>query len=726
MQARPENIAQTSGTREKRERPRQVLSVLTYVSVDDANGGVMMDISERGMAISSAEPIREFGSHKLRFQLPRIERAFETSAELVWTSESKKNAGVRFSSLSVEDRLQIRNWIKDELFAEAFPSRAAVRTVPRRELNLSYEALLGPNGATASSATQSLPTIPRKSLADLPVEVADDHSREFDRMFPSERALPVEPTMRVEKFAKLASVTNIETTAYWMNFPSELELAESAPDVAMDEPAGMPAPPETEDAHADPAQLAAAAPLEVPAPDHYIEEEAIEQDVVIHSESSHVIASQPQRVFEADATQPLEPQPQVAQSSSYVDLAPEVMPDVANEVAPEVVVQAAALQQSLPAIRNEIAIPEEMLASAPTSAAEAPAEIPVDDGVGLPVHDLQPVPEGPQFAASRLDLIDISDAVKTPGKFSGGAISDASIESLLAIAAEEEQSAQRQAKPLRLVPEKKTVVAAPAAAAPARKMGAATLPHVALRSASQQSAASAPSAPLAAGDKKFGGLAIAASIMLLALCFAIGYSSHFRPTWTKPSAQTSDSLAPANNFVSTPSKSADAASPLPDSASVAPDPNYNATPLPKPAEPPPSTFFPVTAPAEGSAPRMVELPETTVFDSPKVLIRMSQFFFVPAQTGPEWSHNLERISIGEPTAKVPPAPADSLQAAVVKVRATIGKDGVVTNARPLSGPVSLIPRSLDAIRHWRYEPSALDGKPVEWQGDFTIEFRPAP
>jgi hypothetical protein len=122
---------------------------------------------------------------------------------------------------------------------------------------------------------------------------------------------------------------------------------------------------------------------------------------------------------------------------------------------------------------------------------------------------------------------------------------------------------------------------------------------------------------------------------------------------------------------------------------------------------------------------MVELPEKTVFDAPKVLIRLRQYFFVPPQPGPEWSHKLGQILVGEPMLKMPPSPTSDADSSVVHLRATFGKDGAVKNVRPIDGPVALLPRSVDAVRQWRYQPSVLDGQPVEWQGDFTIEFRPA-
>jgi cytoskeletal protein RodZ len=263
------------------------------------------------------------------------------------------------------------------------------------------------------------------------------------------------------------------------------------------------------------------------------------------------------------------------------------------------------------------------------------------------------------------------------------------------------------------------------------------LPHVALRSNAQQ--ALAPQ-KLIEGDNKFNGLLIAAALVFLALCFVIGYSHNIRLPWTKagapataapaqpdPSAAPASDAAPSSSSQSITPPATDLASqpPLPDSASVAPSSKFEAPALPaNPAAPTPA-YFPVTAPAEGNAPRMIELPEKTVFDSPKVLIQLRQYFFVPPQAGPEWSHKLDQILIGEPLLKMPPAPASEADPSVVRLRATFGIDGAVKDVRPINGPVALIPRSVEAVRQWRYQPSLLDGAPLEWQGDFTIEFRPA-
>jgi TonB family protein len=168
---------------------------------------------------------------------------------------------------------------------------------------------------------------------------------------------------------------------------------------------------------------------------------------------------------------------------------------------------------------------------------------------------------------------------------------------------------------------------------------------------------------------------------------------------------------------------ADAASP-PMPATL---PAHAEEPATRPANPPPS-FFPVIAPGAGNVPRLVELPPETVIDSATVQIHSRQIVFVPAEPGPESSHNPEKLQIGERISKVAPTyPAQAVQKGLggtVHLHATINKNGTVDSVRPIKGPILLIPAALDAVRQWRYRPTLLDQQPTEMQEDLTIEFRP--
>jgi Gram-negative bacterial TonB protein C-terminal/PilZ domain len=743
MQAAHQHFAGVNGGNERRARPRHAPATTAYVRVGDANGGVIADISETGMSIASAEPIQESLAPSVRFQLARIDRTFEISTEFIWKSDSNKKAGLRFTSLSVDERLQIRNWIKDEIFAAAFPGQLSGTAVARKPLPFSVETL----HSTDTSARPNLeprepkPRVAAKTLPDIPFAMPDSRAQEFERLFPSERTLGPHPVKRTAKFAAAepaALDTKIDTTAYWMNFPSELDVPPAkieVQDAVVEQAENSAAPAAVETPHDDavtqsvaerPASGVEAPQAELSAQASATPDSAGEQppsfaasesvaDLSIASppptsiDSDAVVASELELIIEPPATIPdTAPATAVAENSPAATYAEPVV-----EPAESTIVGLA------PLIANEIPVPEALL-NPPSF------DVGAEEASDVPVHELHPAPEGTAFAASQFDLTDVSKVVREPGKFCGGSVSDASIESLLAIAEDEDLATERQ-KRLHMSVNKRSVTPGIPTAAPAKSS---PLPHVALRSASQQLASAQG---LAEGDKKYRGLVVAASFIFIALCFAVGYSTHFRlpqifgnsPTSTdaasgglKPAAANDPPTASAPEKTATDRQ--------PDSSTVVPDPTFKAPALPAAAPEPTPSYFPVTAPAEGSAPRMVELPENTAFDSPKVLIRLRKYFFVAPQPGPEWSHGLDRIQVGEATSKTPPPPASDSDSAVVHVRATIGKDGSVRSARPISGPVALIPRSLEAIRQWRYQPSLLEGQPVEWQGDFAIEFRPAP
>ncbi len=51
----------------------------------------------------------------------------------------------------------------------------------------------------------------------------------------------------------------------------------------------------------------------------------------------------------------------------------------------------------------------------------------------------------------------------------------------------------------------------------------------------------------------------------------------------------------------------------------------------------------------------------------------------------------------------------------VVIKATIGKNGSVAHMDVVSGPTALRQAAIDALGRWKYEPSKLDGQPVEAQ-----------
>jgi protein TonB len=58
----------------------------------------------------------------------------------------------------------------------------------------------------------------------------------------------------------------------------------------------------------------------------------------------------------------------------------------------------------------------------------------------------------------------------------------------------------------------------------------------------------------------------------------------------------------------------------------------------------------------------------------------------------------------------------------VKIQAVIGRDGAIKNLQVLSGPPLLIAAAMEAVQQWRYQPTLLNGDPVEVVTDIDVTF----
>ena len=76
--------------------------------------------------------------------------------------------------------------------------------------------------------------------------------------------------------------------------------------------------------------------------------------------------------------------------------------------------------------------------------------------------------------------------------------------------------------------------------------------------------------------------------------------------------------------------------------------------------------------------------------------------------------------------KVPPVYPQAAKLAgvegVVRLAATIGKDGAIQELHSLSGPALLIQSAMDAVQQWTYKPTLLNGDPVVVETTIDINF----
>jgi PilZ domain len=80
----------------------------SLVELGGNNNGIVLNISEGGMAILSTEELDLNTLKNLRFQAPEFEHWMEIAAEIAWISDSRRHAGIRFKGLTETARTQLR------------------------------------------------------------------------------------------------------------------------------------------------------------------------------------------------------------------------------------------------------------------------------------------------------------------------------------------------------------------------------------------------------------------------------------------------------------------------------------------------------------------------------------------------------------------------------------------------------------------------------------------
>ena len=159
---------------ERRRFIRQRVRSLAYLDVIPNNGGIVLNLSENGLALQAVNPFDETRV-SLRIQPPKSRRRIEASAEITWLSESKTQAGLHFLELTEDARLEIADWIAAEsgadtprsvddppiLPAHQVPSEP-VAVEPRR-LRQKWSAMLGESLPQPTISNQQAPEYPANS-----------------------------------------------------------------------------------------------------------------------------------------------------------------------------------------------------------------------------------------------------------------------------------------------------------------------------------------------------------------------------------------------------------------------------------------------------------------------------------------------------------------------------------------------------------------------------------
>jgi len=141
----------TLGIADRRAHPRQPVSSIAYVELGGDNGGIVLNVSEGGLALAAVAVMDVEGIPRVRIQLPRSRDWTEINSQITWIGESKKDAGIRFLDLTDELRDRIKNWISMEV---------AARESPRNDREVSRKAVPLPPAPKPQEVAPPAPELP--------------------------------------------------------------------------------------------------------------------------------------------------------------------------------------------------------------------------------------------------------------------------------------------------------------------------------------------------------------------------------------------------------------------------------------------------------------------------------------------------------------------------------------------------------------------------------------
>lgn len=110
----PANGGASAQLCERREHPRHEIAPVSYVEVGPDNRGMLLNISESGLAFIVAMRLAQDDLTSVRIQFADSMESIEVCGQIAWLSDSKREAGLRFVNLTEEARKKIASRIPQE------------------------------------------------------------------------------------------------------------------------------------------------------------------------------------------------------------------------------------------------------------------------------------------------------------------------------------------------------------------------------------------------------------------------------------------------------------------------------------------------------------------------------------------------------------------------------------------------------------------------------------
>jgi len=149
---------------DRRHALRQRVNTPAFASFDGVTGGMILDLSEEGMAMQSGALLEAHSIVPFHLSLGEPAAYLETTGYVAW-ADALGRAGVRFSELPDEARIRLRDWLTEHA---ADPSWKAPRWVVRESALRNN----GSNGHSSKGVALNLETEPEVPQPEVPKKPA--------------------------------------------------------------------------------------------------------------------------------------------------------------------------------------------------------------------------------------------------------------------------------------------------------------------------------------------------------------------------------------------------------------------------------------------------------------------------------------------------------------------------------------------------------------------------
>ena len=120
----------------------------------------------------------------------------------------------------------------------------------------------------------------------------------------------------------------------------------------------------------------------------------------------------------------------------------------------------------------------------------------------------------------------------------------------------------------------------------------------------------------------------------------------------------------------------------------------------------------------------LNLPGERILESSSATMHIQRSVRIPT-THAGWPfHRDKKVVVGDLISRIDPQVSSSQLGPTdfVHVRATVAEDGRVESVRSIHGTQNLMPVVVKAVYRWHYQPTLVDGKPVETRCEIVVQF----